>query len=234
MQINKTFLAVIPARGGSKRLPRKNVLNLNGRPLIAWSIEAGVRSKYVSQVIVSSDSPEILDVSRRFGALTIKRPAELATDTALTIDVLNHVLERCALYDYIVVLQPTSPLRNEKHIDAAIELLLEKKADAVVSVCNVDHSPLWSNTLPADGSMLGFIRGDIQNTRSQDLGAYYRLNGALYICETKRLIEEQSLMLKDNIFAYKMAREVSVDIDTKQDFLYTEFLLHNGTSAVSI
>ena len=181
MYKNKTFLGIVPARGGSKRLPRKNMLNLCGKPLIAWSIEAGLNSKYIDKVVVSSDDDEILNISSNFGAETIKRPVELASDTATTFDAIKHTIENVEKYDYIVLLQPTSPLRNAKHIDEAIELLEIKNADAVVSVCEMDHSPLWSNTLPNDGNMRGFLREETLNKRSQDLEKYYRLNGAIYM-----------------------------------------------------
>ena len=142
MYTNKKFLAIIPARGGSKRLPRKNVLDLCGKPLIAYTIEAALKSKYIDKVIVSSDDEEILNISSNFGADIIKRPIDLANDTATTIDAIKHTIDNFENYDYIVLLQPTSPLRNEKHIDEAIELLEKKKADAVVSVCEMEHSPL--------------------------------------------------------------------------------------------
>ena len=121
-----------------------------------------------------------------------------------------------------IVLQPTSPLRNEKHIDEAIELLEEKQADAIVSVCEMDHSPLWSNTLPKDGNMNNFLRDEVLNKRSQDLEKYYRLNGAIYICKTDKLLENKSFFLKDNIFAYIMDRKSSIDIDEEIDFLFAE------------
>ncbi len=225
MYRNKTFLAIIPARGGSKRLPRKNVLDLNGKPLIAWSIEAGLKSKYIDKLIVSSEDAEILNISKEFGALTLERPDELASDTATTFDTVKHVIENTNEYDYIILLQPTSPLRTEKHIDQAIELLEIKNADAVVSVCEVDHSPLWSNTLPKDGNMSNFLKEDVLNKRSQDLEKYYRLNGAIYICNTKKLLEEKSFLIKENIFAYMMNREASIDIDEIIDFKIASFLL---------
>ncbi len=225
MYKNKTFLGIVPARGGSKRLPRKNMLDLCGKPLIAWSIEAGLNSKYIDKVVVSSDDDEILNISSNFGAETIKRPAELASDTATTFDAIKHTIENVEKYDYIVLLQPTSPLRNAKHIDEAIELLEIKNADAVVSVCEMDHSPLWSNTLPNDGNMRGFLREEILNKRSQDLEKYYRLNGAIYICKTEKLLENKSFFLKDNIFAYIMDRKSSVDIDEEIDFKMAEVLM---------
>jgi CMP-N,N'-diacetyllegionaminic acid synthase len=223
---NKTFLAIIPARGGSKRLPRKNVLNLNGKPLIAYSIEAGLKSKYMDKVIVTSDDDEILTISERYGADTIKRPDELANDTATTFDAIKHTVDSCENYDYIVLLQATSPLRGEKHIDEAVELLESKKSNAVVSVCKMDHSPLWSNTLDRGLSMKGFLKNEVLDIRSQDLDKYYRLNGAIYICKTGKLLEEKSFFLKENIYAYVMDRENSIDIDEEIDFKIAEVILN--------
>ena len=225
MYTNKTFLAIIPARGGSKRLPRKNVLDLCGKPLIAYTIEAALKSKYIDKVIVSSDDEEILNISSNFGADIIKRPIDLANDTATTFDTIKHTIDNFEKYDYIVLLQPTSPLRNEKHIDEAIQLLEEKNADSIISVCEMDHSPLWSNTLPKDGNMSNFLKDEILNKRSQDLEKYYRLNGAIYICKTEKLLENKGFFLKENIFAYVMDRKSSVDIDEDIDFKMVETLI---------
>ena len=224
--MNKTFLAIIPARGGSKRLPRKNVLDLSGKPLIAYSIEAGLKSKYISKVVVSSDDKEILQVSQNFGADIIKRPDELASDTATTFDAIEHTIKSLEKYDYIVLLQPTSPLRNEKHIDEAIELLELKKADAIISVCETDHSPLWCNILNEDLSMTNFLSKELLNKRSQDLPLFYRLNGAIYICETQKLLRNKSFFIKENIFAYIMDKKTSVDIDDDIDFLVAKELIN--------
>jgi CMP-N,N'-diacetyllegionaminic acid synthase len=229
MYKNKTFLAIIPARGGSKRLPRKNVLDLNGKPLIAYSIEAGLNSKYIDKVIVTSDDAEILAVSKEYGANTIQRPDELASDTSTTFDAIKHTIDNCAKYDYIVLLQPTSPLRHKEHINDAIELLESKNADAVVSVCEMDHSPLWSNILDESLSMAGFLQDEVINKRSQDLEKYYRLNGGIYICKTEKLLEGKSFFLNDNIFAYIMDRKSSIDIDEKIDFKFAECLIDDKT-----
>ena len=226
MYKNKTFLAIIPARGGSKRLPRKNVLDLNGKPLIAYSIEAGLDSSYIDKVVVTSDDDEILTISKKYGAVTINRPNELASDTATTFDAIKHAVDNYEKYDYIVLLQPTSPLRGRDHIDKAIELLESKNADAVVSVCEMDHSPLWSNTLDESLSMAGFLKDEALNKRSQDLEKYYRLNGAIYICKTEKLLEEKSFFLKENIFSYVMDRKSSVDIDEEIDFKIAEVILN--------
>lgn len=225
MYKNKTFLAIIPARGGSKRLPKKNILHLNAKPLISYSIEAGIKSNYVDKVVVSSDNQEILSISKSYGAETIKRPDELASDTATSFSAIKHTIDNYDSYDYVILLQPTSPLRVATHIDEAIELLLSKNADAIVSVCEMDHNPLWSNTLDGDKSMVGFLKDEVLNKRSQDLKTHYRINGAIYICETNKLLEESSFFLKNNIFAYLMNKESSIDIDEKVDFKIAEFFM---------
>jgi CMP-N-acetylneuraminic acid synthetase len=224
----KKLLAIIPARGGSKRLPKKNILNLVNKPLIVWTIEAALDSKYIDKVIVSTDDKDIADISEQYGAtIPFIRPSKLATDETPSIDVILHAADffKKNDYDYVVLLQPTSPLRTSKHIDESIELLDAKNADAIISVCKMDHSPLWSNTLEKDGNMKGFLQDDILNKRSQDLDIYYRLNGAIYICNINKIKEERSFFLKDNIFAYKMNRKSSIDIDNEIDFKLAKVLL---------
>jgi len=222
----ESILAVIPARGGSKRLPNKNILDLAEKPLIAWSIEAGLNSKYIDTVVVSSDSDEILDISKKIGTDIIKRPDELASDTASSFDAIKHAIKNTMeTFDYVILLQPTSPLRNNCHIDEAFELLIKTNAAAIISVVEMDHSPLWSNTLPKDMSMVNFLKNEVLYKRSQDLVKYYRLNGAIYICKSEKLLEEKSFFLKENIYAYKMDRESSIDIDDGFDISIAEFLI---------
>jgi len=232
--INKnSILAVIPARGGSKRLPHKNILYLQDKPLIAWSIEAGLKSKYVDEVMVTTDDEEIAQIATKYGArVPFLRPKELATDTATTFAAIKHTIEFyqnnfLKVFNYILLLQPTSPLRSQQDIDRALELLEEKSGDAVISVCETEHSPLWANTLPKDLSMSNFLKEETKNKRSQDLDKYYRLNGAIYIYKTKKLLEEETFFLKDNIFAYIMPQESSIDIDTLLDFKICEAILNN-------
>ena len=222
MSNKEKFLAIIPARGGSKRLPRKNILELCGKPLIAWSIEAGQKSKYIDKVVVSSDDSEILDIAKKFEADVLRRPNNLATDTSTTFDVIKHILDNIEGFDYIVLLQPTSPLRDENHIDMAIKLLQDKNADAVISVSETDHNPLWSNTLDDSLSMKNFLKDEVLNKRSQDLKKYYRLNGGIYICETNKLLAQKSFFLKENIYAYKMDKQSSIDVDDEADFKIAE------------
>ena len=227
MYQNKKFLAIIPARGGSKRLPRKNVLELAGKPIIGWSIEAGLQSQYIDKVIVTSDDNEILNIAKQFGSDIIKRPEKLSSDTATSFDAIKHTIENIEPYDYIILLQPTSPLRTAKQIDEAIQLLDEKNANAIVSVCEMDHSPLWSNTLNNSLSMQNFLQEELLNKRSQELDIFYRLNGAIYICKTNKLLEEESFFLKDKIFAYVMDRESSIDIDEEIDFKIAKVLIND-------
>ena len=230
MYKEKTFLAIIPARGGSKRLPKKNVLELAGKPLIAWSIEAAKESKYIDSVVVSSDDNEILSVAIEHGAQSLKRPVELASDEATTADTLVHVIKNMKeAYDYIVLLQPTSPLRDAQDIDEAIKYLFEKEAKSIVSVCEMEHSPLWANTLPNDRNMQTFLKEEGINRRSQDLEPYYRLNGAIYICKTEEFLKAKSFFLKENVFAYEMPQNKSVDIDTDLDFLVAEALISRAS-----
>lgn len=231
----KRVLAIIPARGGSKGLPRKNILKLAGKSLICWTIKAALNSKYIDKLIVSSEDEEILKIAKESGAEILVRPKELATDEAKTIDVVFHVLENMKEhFDIIILLQPTSPLRESKHIDEALNLLITKDADAIISVCEAEHNPLWCNTLPEDGSMKNFLRKDIINKRRQDLEKYYRVNGAIYICKTEKLLAERSFFLEDNIYAYIMDRKSSVDIDDEVDFKLAEILIKTKYNEFSL
>jgi len=231
-------LFVIPARGRSKRLPRKNLLPLGGKPLIVWTIEAALESAIPGLVCVSTDDEEIAEISKKAGAaVPFIRPAELATDTASSVDVVAHAYEYCCSgargnFETITLLQPTSPLRDAEDIRAAFHLFYEKEAENVVSICPVAHSPLWANVLSPDRSLRGFIREDIKGKRSQDLPTYYRLNGAIYICAAKRFLAKQSLLFEDKSFAYIMTMEHSLDIDTTLDFRIAEVMLAelNGTN----
>lgn len=228
----KTVLAIIPARSGSKRLPGKNTKILGSLPLISWTINAAFKSDVVDEVVVSTDDEHIAEIANKSGAnVPFIRPKELAQDESTTVDVLIHTVEffqeRDRYFDYIMLLQPTSPLRNELHINEAAELLSLKLADAVVSVCETEHSPLWANTLDKQCGMDDFISTEIKNKRSQDLPTYYRLNGAIYLVKTDRMMSERSLFLESNIFAYKMKREDSVDIDQMIDFFVAEKLLES-------
>jgi CMP-N-acetylneuraminic acid synthetase len=223
----KKVLAIVPARGGSKRLPGKNLMDLGGKPLIAWSIEAGLNSKYIDRVIVSSESEEICKVAKMYGAdVPFVRPAELATDESKSIEFVVHALEKLEeRYDYVIVLQPTSPLRESQDIDRGIELCIQKDATSVIGVCEAEHSPLWSNTLDESLSMEHFLDNKYNNARSQDLPVFYRINGAFYMSKVNSILKNKTFFVQKNIYAHIMLQVNSVDIDTKLDFIIAQAVL---------
>jgi len=228
---NKRILAIIPARIESKRLFQKNLRELKGRPLFCWSILSALNSSYLDEVVVSSDSDEIVKISKEYGASApFLRPKKLATDDIRGYYALEHAVEfyRSDLnktFDYIMCLQPSSPLRTSEDIDCAIEYLINKKADSVVSVCESTHPTDWINTLPKDFSMINFLTDSVKLKRSQELNKEYRLNGAIYMAKTNLLLEEETFFLKSNVFAYEMPATRSVDIDNIVDFKLAEVLM---------
>lgn len=229
-------LVVIPARGGSKRLPRKNVLSLGGKPLIAWTIEAAIDACRGARILVSSDDDEILAISAGFqsrGVISHRRNPELATDTATTADVLIDAVnaERAIGYnpEVIILLQPTSPLRAPEDITNAVMLFDERaKADTVVSVCEVDHPTAWIGKVDCNSRLRGL---DLSAARSQDHGKEYRLNGAVYVVSVSNLLATGSLFT-DSLFASVMPRERSLDIDNEIDFHMCECFLQLRGSRV--
>ena len=221
--------ALIPARGGSKRLPCKNVKLLVDKPLIAWSIEVAKASKYIDRVVVSTDDEEIKQVSEQYGAeVPFLRPEHLSNDHASSFDVIKHAISFLQLNqpnELIVLLQPTSPLRLVSEIDTALEFFVQKNAKGVVSISETEHSPMWSNTLPEDGCMSDFIRPEVQGKRSQDLPTFFRLNGSIYIYETLSLLEQSKIFFNENVYGFQTSLETAVDIDTGLDFLVAETIL---------
>lgn len=229
---DKKILAIIPARGGSKRLPNKNILPLAGKPLIQWTIEAALSSKYIDDVIVSTDCSEIAKISSESGAkVPYKRPDSLSDDNATTNDVILHALKNINIkYDVVVLLQPTSPLRSALDVNNAIELLVKKEAEGVVSVSPCEHSPLWSNEIPNNLSLGGFLPSSLKGKRSQDLPEYFRLNGAIYAYHIDAFIRDEGIFYSDKVYAYKMPTERSVDIDNFIDFSLAEVLIDSKNS----
>ncbi len=230
---NKRFLAVIPARAGSKRLKNKNILNFAGHPLISWTINSSINSKYIDKTIVSTDSAVIKKIALDYGAeVPFKRPKYLSNDLATRDEVIQHAInffneKKQDKFDYIIYLQPTSPLRNESHIDDAIEFMLEKNANAIISVCKIDHPVEWTGILPKSKDMSDFINSKNFQTRSQDFPIRHRLNGAIYICNTINFSELNSVFLSENIFAYTMPQNVSIDIDERNDLIVAESILNS-------
>ncbi|MBT1443005.1 acylneuraminate cytidylyltransferase family protein [Shewanella sp. JM162201] len=223
---NKTVLAIIPARGGSKRLPKKNVLDLAGRPLISWTISAAKNSKYVDRVVVSTDNDEIIRIAKHSMAdVPFKRNAGLSSDTATTEDVIKDCLERLGeAYDVVVVLQPTSPLRTVEDIDTALEMMKDTEVQGIVSVVQLEHPLIWCNTLPEDRSMADFMKPEYIGMRSQDFPASYRINGAIYIYTLEKLYRS-GMLLDKGVYAYVMPKERSVDIDERVDFMIADAIL---------
>lgn len=221
------MLAIIPARGGSKGLLRKNLKLLNGKPLIAYTIDAALRSNYVTRVIVSTDSDEIAQISIDYGAeCPFMRPTELATDSSLAIDVYLFTLselekrEKTKLND-VVILQATSPLRTSQNIDEAIELFKSKRADSVVSFTQEQHPVSWHKHIEFDGKITGISQEKLAN-RQEERPTFYP-NGAIYVFKSELL--EKRTYYSENSYAYIMDRKQSVDIDVQEDFDYAEFLM---------
>lgn len=222
-------LAIIPARSGSKGLKNKNILPMNGKPLLAYSIEAAFSSGCFDVVHVSTDSEKYANIARRYHAdIPFLRSAETAADNVSSWDAVLEVLENYEslgkFFDTVALLQPTSPLRTPDDIRCAYRLMVERQAETVISVCEVDHSPLWCNTLPEDGCMNGFVLPENDGLR-QTLKPYYRINGALYLMQVPVLQAQRGVVYNSNCYAYTMPRERSVDIDEKLDFLIAETLL---------
>jgi len=228
MYKSKRILAVIPARSGSKGLPGKNIRPFAGIPLIAWTIRQALASKYLDKVVVSTDDLKISKIARKYGAETpFLRPKKLAISSAKTVEVLIHALDfferKGRKFDLIMLLQPTSPLRKTEDIDEAIKLFFRKNARAIVSVCPVDHHPLWCNILDKNGGMKNFAKQEAVNRNRQELPEYYRVNGAIYFTFASLLRKEKNF-ITERAYAYKMPRERSVDIDTEFDFDFAQFL----------
>ena len=228
MNIDRKILAIIPARGGSKGVPGKNIKPLNAKPLICYTIEAALKSEYLRQVFVSTDDAMIAEISRDWGADIIKRPDELARDESPTIDAIIHVIDALKndfTPDIIVLLQATSPLRNVNDINAAIELFINSECDSVISMCKVEHSPYWCFRF--DNNDFKPLFGDkYLRMRRQDLPDVYRPNGAIYITSLINLYKNKGFYC-DNIVPYIMPAERSIDIDTVIDFMLAEQFLRD-------
>jgi len=221
------ILSIILARGGSKGLPQKNIIDLNGKPLIAYTISASLNSRYITKTIVSSDDEKILDKAKQYGAEIIRRPDELAQDTTPTEPAIEHVLKNTdglSDYSYLVLLQPTSPLRNEIDIDEAIETLIKRGSTALISVVEIDNKVLKAFKVNDEGYIEGISNNFYPFMRRQDLPGVYMPNGAIYIVEIKEFLKTKSLFTNKTI-SYIMGEERSIDVDTKEDLFRIEQLM---------
>lgn len=228
---NKTFIAIIPARGGSKGLPGKNLKMLCGNPLIAWSIEAGLKSKYLDEVMVTTDSTEIADVSRKYGAkVPFLRPQDLALDNSTTFDAVRHALDFYLasfnkIFDYVVLLEPTSPLREKDDIDNMIEKLVENEDfyDSIVSIGEVHEHPSIMKKIVGD-VLVPFCEDLELTSRRQDNEPAYFPYGVAYIIKTSVLLKEKTFYSSRNTF-YKIKRYQNYEIDDVYDFLAIENIM---------
>ncbi|AFA49239.1 acylneuraminate cytidylyltransferase family protein [Acetobacterium woodii] len=222
-------LAIIPARSGSKGLKDKNIKLLNGKPLLAYTIEVALESDIFDEIFVSTDSDVYAKIAQDYGAnVPFLRSKELSTDTASSWNVVRDAVlsfrKIGGEFDTIALLQPTSPLRENKDIINAYHLMKMKNANTIVSVCEVDHSPLWSNILPEDKSLDNFLKEEFLNTNRQNLPTFYRVNGAIYIVKVDYLMKVENIY-KENSYAYVMDKKRSVDIDDEFDFNYAKEIL---------
>lgn len=222
------YLAVIPARSGSKGLKDKNIKILNGKPLMAYTIQAALATEIFEEVMVSTDSAHYADVACKYGAkVPFLRTEELSGDSISSWDVVKQVLQDYKnigkTFDKCVLLQPTSPLRTSDDIINAIRLYQEKNAETVVSICETEHPAQWCFTLEDGNSMVNFSKSPYRNMRRQEFPKTYHENGAIYIVDAKKIIEQNYDIYQNNCFAYIMSREASMDIDNQEDFNKAEY-----------
>ena len=221
-------IAIIPARSGSKGLPDKNILSLCGKPMMDYTIKACLESGCFDRVHVSTDSEKYAQIARECGAdVPFLRTEELATDKATTEDVIRFVLEeyrkRQETFQVFAIMQPTSPLRSKEDIQRSFALMDEKEADSIIGVCEMEHSPLWANTLDKEGRMEGFL-SQVTNQNRQSFQTYYRINGAIYLMKVEKYTNHMALYGHKS-FAYQMPKERSVDIDDQVDYLIAQTLM---------
>lgn len=233
MNNNQNVLAIIAARGGSKGLPRKNLLSLGGFPLINWTIRAALEAKCIDRVIVSTDNTEIADVALSAGAdVPFIRPAKLASDTATSVDVVKHALDSVPGYESAVLLQPTSPFRTAFDIDAGFALWqTAPRSSGCVSVCETVQSPWLMYTRSEIGTLTGLMPTLNGRIRRQDLPQAVILNGAFYFFNVARFRREKKIVFNDSL-GFIMPIERSQDIDTLEDFAATELQLADWNNKI--
>ncbi len=230
MYQGKRILAFIPARAGSKGISDKNIIDVNGKPLIAYSIEAAKKSKYIDEVLVSTDGEKIAAVAKEFGAnVPFLRPKELASDTSKTIDAVLHAIEYMRaqddVYDIFVLLQPTQPLRTVEDVDGAIEAFFDHHMRSLVAVSEVDENPILTRTIQEDGTLKKML--DVSSTcRRQDMPKFYKVNGAIYINMISEISAETSF--NDNEIPYIMAQDKAIDIDEEKDIVLARYYLEKA------
>lgn len=229
--MNKTIIGIIPARGGSKAIPKKNMKLLLGKPLIVWSIEESLRAKRLDDLYVSTDSEDIASICTKYGCKVIYRPAEFAQDASPTWQVMLHAFDYVEnerkFYDAGMVLQPTTPLRTAKDIDNAIGLFLNSDCDSLVSVVEIPHkyNPYWIKIIAPNGYIAFWQPEGKTITQRQKLpGGFYVHNGQIWI-SLKNTIREKKSIYGDKCVPYIMKEETFINIDSNIDFKICEALL---------
>ena len=220
-------IALIPARGGSRGIPYKNIRSLVGKPLIAWTIEAALASKCIDKVVVSTEDNEIAKVSQKYGAeIPFLRPKELSQDHSLRNEVVTHALNELPGYDFVILLQPTSPLRSGEDIDAAFEFFINSKGMSCVSVVSQHPTPEWMFKLDSSKNLIP-LNPSTKITNRQSTPDYYSLNGAIYItnCEYFLSSKEADPFIGKEAVGYIMPKWSSLDIDDEEDWEIAEFKL---------
>ena len=218
-------LAIVPARGGSKGVPRKNLRVVGDKPLIGWTIAAAQASSHVDRVIVSSDDDEICGAAARYGdGIALKRPAELATDEATSLDVVLHAVDALPGFDVAILLQPTSPLRITADIDGCLEMMVRRGANSCVGVCEVSESPYWMYRLDGDDRLVALLDTKQNFNRRQDLPPVFLPNGAVYAFRVD-WIRTSRLFIDAETIGYVMPASRSLDIDTELDMLVLEQMI---------
>lgn len=222
---HRSVLAVVPARGGSKGVPGKNVRPLAGKPLIAWTIDEARKSRLIDRLVASSDDEGILAVARDHGCETpFVRPSELAGDDTPGVLPVLHAVEALPGFDIVVLLQPTSPLRSVTDIDDCLRLLAEK-GGSVTTVTENSKSPYWMYRLGDGDRLQPILKDDEGPVRRQDAAPTYALNGAVYAVDVDWLLAERVMVKAGRTLGVRMPHERSVDIDTELDFAWAEFLI---------
>ena len=229
MYKNKRILALITARGGSKGIPDKNIKLLGSKPLIAWTINEVNKSKYIDRCILSSDSEKIISVAKEFGCeVPFVRPEEFATDTSSSIDVILHALENInEKFDYLMLLQPTSPFRTVINIDKVIEQTVDSNIELMISVAKVKKHPSYLYKIE-NNKLIPYIETNKQ-LRRQDMPATYEHNGAIYFSTTDFIKKNKTYNIKDAV-GYEMFGSTNLDIDTIEDLEYAEYLISRGSN----
>ena len=228
MYKGKRILAVIPARAGSKGIKDKNIIDLCGKPLIAYSIQSALGSKYIDKVVVSTDGENIAKVAKEWGAeVPFIRPDYLSHDKAKSIDAVLHCIEEVEAlgekFDYMVLLQPTQPLRKSFHIDEAIELIVKEDVDNLVSICKVKEHPVLMRIVNEEGEMTSLLNCS-STQRRQDFKEFYKVNGVIYINKINENLNSET-SLNDNTLPYVMDEQYSIDIDELLDVKIATLML---------